>query len=212
MAKDKTVGREKGSRATAKEIDRLTGIRIGGKVYRENRVYTDTSLLGNFLGGTPLGGSVAITGLEAELDVSRNRLVVFASAQVSAGGFNPDLSLKFVFDGKASGRTGIARDFTAKDLVAGLYAGSGLNTELLASAEPQGNGLKLNKAVKALANNADHFPKLVDVSSVAVAATGLFASQVGAALADANLSLMPRAQVVKPFGSEFTGAWWNAGL
>lgn len=192
--------------------DKLTGIRIGGNVFREDRVYTNASVIRELFGGTDLGGSIGITGLQAEVDVTSKRLVFFASAKVSAGGFNPDLNVKLVFAGKAAGTKGIARDFTANDLAAGLYAGSGLNTEVIARVDAPDNGLKLNKGFRALAKNTANFPKLVDVSSLAVAATGLFAGQVSSLLADADLSLSPRSQVVKPFGTEFGAAWWNAGL
>lgn len=192
--------------------DKLTGIRIGGNVFREDRVYTNASVIRELFGGTDLGGSIGITGLQTEVDVTSKRLVFFASAKVSAGGFNPDLNVKLVFAGKAAGTKGIARDFTAKDLAAGLYAGSGLNTEVIARVDAPDNGLKLNKGFRALAKNTANFPKLVDVSSLAVAATGLFAGQVSSLLADADLSLSPRSQVVKPFGAEFGAAWWDAGL
>lgn len=207
MATDKS-----GNRATASELDKLTGIRIGGSVFREDRVYRNSPVIRELFGGAGLGGSVDITGLQAEVDVNRSRLVLFATAKVSAGGFNPDLSLKLVFAGKASGKTGIARDFTASDLAAGLYAGSGLDTELIASVEPRGKGLKLNKAFRTLAKNSANFPELVDVSSVAVAATGPLASQVGSLLAGADLTLSPRTQVVGPFRTDFSGDWWSAGL
>lgn len=190
-------------------IDRLTGIRIGAAVYREGRVYTNASVIQGLLGGLGFGG-VGISGLEVEFDVSKRRLAIFLSGQVSAQGLNPDLDVKLVFAGKARGRGRVARDFITNDLGAGLYAGSGINTEVIASVET--NGLKLKKAFKTLSSNPEALLSKIDLSSLAVSATGPFSTQVSGLLGQMGLSLVSRDVAVGPFGGDFGSSWWTAGV
>lgn len=190
--------------------DTLTGIKIGSAIYQEGQIYTDASFLQGLLGGLGLGGGVGISGLEAEFDVSRNRLAIFLSGQVSAQGFNPDLDVKLVLDGKAKGKGAVAKDFKAEGLGAGLYAGAGFNTEVIASVETK--GLKLKKAFETLSKDPEKLLKKVDISTLAVAAEGGYAGQVAGLLGQIGVSLVPRADAVGPFGADFSGSWWNGGI
>lgn len=190
--------------------DTLTGIKIGGTIYREGVTYTDTSALSDLLGGQ-LGSQVEVDNFEAEFDVSKKKLAILISSDVAGMGASASVDLKLVFAGTADRKGTLAKDFDVRKLGAGAYAGGLADTEVIANAKTT-KAIGLTKAFRTLGTNPERLLRRVDLRSLDVYAGGNFASQIGTLLGDQGISLTDRTTAVGPFGADFMASWWTAGL
>lgn len=190
----------------AMTTDILTGINIGGTIYQEDVTYTDASALSGLL-----GGQVDLDNFAAEFDVSRNKLAILISSDVAGMGASASVDLKLVFAGKAKGKGTVANNFKVKQLGAGVYAGGLADTEVIANAETT-KKIGLTKAFKTLGKNPEKLLRRVDLGTLDVYADGAFAPQIGTFLGDQGIMLTDRTTAVGPFGADFLGSWWTAGL
>lgn len=191
-------------------VDKLTGIKIGGNVYREGVGYGDTTILTDLLSRTSLSSLGTLSNFEARFDVSKRSLSVLASANAEVMGFSIPLSLKFVFKGVASGERKVAQDFKIKTIGAGLHAGGFVNTEAIASADI--GTLSINTALATLESRPAKLLRKFQAADVNAYASGALATQVSSVLTSLNPTFGDRDTAVGTLGSSFPSDWWTSGL
>lgn len=191
-------------------VDRITGIRIGGNVYREGVGYGDGAILTDLLSRTSLGSLGTLSDFEARFDVSQRRLSVLASANAEIMGFSIPVSLKFVFKGVASGERKVAQDFQIKTVGAGIHAGGFVNTEAIASADI--STLSINRALATLGSRPMKLLRTFKAADVNAYTSGVLATQVSSALTSLNPTFGDRDTAVGALGSSFQSDWWTSGL
>jgi hypothetical protein len=191
-------------------IDRLTGIRIGGNIYREGVGYTDGAVLTDLLSKTSLGSLGSLSNLDARFDINKRRLSVLVSADVETMGFSIPASLKFVFKGVASGERKVAQDFIIKTVGAGIHTGGFVNTEAIATADI--GALSINRALTTLATRPVKLLKTFQAADVNAYASGALATQVSSALASLSPTFGDRNTAVGSLASSFGSDWWSSGL
>lgn len=118
-------------------IDNVTGIRVAGQTFKEGRNYSVGSVLGGLIGS--FGLPVSVSGATAQIDITRERLILYVSAEAEALGAPVNLDAKIIMDGRVLARRRgadvTARDFKIKKIGAGAYVDDNFDSaELLANA------------------------------------------------------------------------------